>query len=100
MSQIVKKQVTVLATSLLMIIASMEAVQGPNLSLTKQAIDLYGFSSKKNSTNSVFNLEYVLYIYYPVHFRKDQNNIKTLINLSSKVNAMHLTYAKKIGLFV
>lgn len=43
-------------------------------------------------------LEKVSYIYYSVLCKKDK--IKALINLSSEVNTMILTYAAKLGLEV
>ena len=46
-------------------------------------------------------LDRVPYIYYPVQFQKDKGaTICALIDLSSKINAMTLTYAKQLGLQV
>lgn len=58
MSHIIKKLVTLLVISLLVIVASMKAVQRPNLSLTKQAIDKSRFISKTDCTSSAPILEY------------------------------------------
>ena len=45
-------------------------------------------------------LERIPYIWYPVWFKNNQNNMKTLIDLGSKVNAMNPVYAKKLGFCV
>lgn len=42
-------------------------------------------------------LERVFYIWYLVQFQKDKDNIKALLDLSSKINAMNLLYTKKLG---
>ena len=47
-------------------------------------------------------LKKVPYIYYPVRFQKEQRQegqeqIRTLLNSGSKVNAMSPAYAKKLG---
>ena len=44
--------------------------------------------------------ECVLCIWYPVWFKKDQNNTQALIDLDSQVNAMNPAYTKKLGLRV
>lgn len=44
-------------------------------------------------------LDWLLYIYYLLHFRKDKKNkMRVLINSGSKVNTMTLKYDAKIGL--
>ena len=43
-------------------------------------------------------LEYVSYICYPVQFKKNKTPMQGLINLGSEVNAMHLSFAKQVGL--
>ena len=46
-------------------------------------------------------LERVQCIYYPLRFYKDEKNeVRALINLGSKVNAMTPTYTAKLGLKV
>lgn len=40
----------------------------------------------------------VPYVYYLIQFQKNSSKIKALINLSSEINAICLTYAKKLGL--
>lgn len=45
-------------------------------------------------------LVYVLYIHYPVQFRKDDNETQALLNSRSEVNAINPAYAKKLGLWV
>ena len=43
-------------------------------------------------------LNWIPYIYYPIQFHKNKETIWALIDSSSKVNAMTLAYAKKLGL--
>ena len=43
-------------------------------------------------------LKYTLYIYYLVCFSKNSNNIKILINFSSKFNITTSAYTLKLGL--
>ena len=45
-------------------------------------------------------LEHVLYIYYPIQFKKDMAEIQALIDSRSEVNAMAPAYMKKLGLRV
>ena len=40
----------------------------------------------------------VPYIHYPVWFQEDQEQVRALLDSRSKVNAMSLAYAKKLGL--
>lgn len=47
-------------------------------------------------TSKKVALNWVFYIHYPICFKKDK--IKALINLSSKINAMTLIYAAKLGI--
>lgn len=42
-------------------------------------------------------LEQVLYIHYPVQFRKNQAKTQTLIDFGTKVNAMTQSYVVKLG---
>ena len=51
-------------------------------------------------TNKEVTLEQVPYIYYSLSFRKDTIDIRALIDLGSKVNAIVLAYASKLGLKV
>ena len=43
-------------------------------------------------------LERVLYIHYPVQFKKDKTQVQALVNSESEVNAMHPSFAKQLGL--
>ena len=43
-------------------------------------------------------LEHVLYIYYPVQFKRDTTRIQALIDSGSEVNAIYPTFAKQLGL--
>ena len=47
-------------------------------------------------------LERVLYIHYPVRFKKDADKtpVQALINSKSEVNAIHLSFAKQLGLHI
>ena len=46
------------------------------------------------------DLEHILIIYYLVQFKKNSSKVKvqTLIDSKSEVNAIHLTFAKQLGL--
>lgn len=48
-------------------------------------------------TTNLKALQHVPYIKYSVQFGKIQTNVMTLLNSSSEVNAMTLTYAAKSG---
>lgn len=74
MSKTVKKLVPVLATSTLVTGANME--------------------------DDMLLLERVLCIYYLLCFRKDNSDVKTLLDSGRKVNAMTPAYASKLGLKV
>lgn len=67
-----KKLVLVLAISLLMTDASIEA-------------------------EKVISLTWVLYIHYSMQFQKNKAIIQALINSSSEVNVMTFAYAKQLG---
>ena len=45
-------------------------------------------------------LERVLYIYYPVQFKKDKTQMQALIDLESEVNAIHPFFAKQLDLLI
>lgn len=47
---------------------------------------------------SVFDLAHVLCIYYPVCSRKDQAEVRVLINSGNEVNAIIPAYTSKLGL--
>ena len=49
------------------------------------------------SDNSTLLLERVLYIYYPLYFRKNQRKIQTLINSDNEVNAIISAYTKRLS---
>ena len=56
-----------------------------------------------NDTSREVTVEHVLYIRYPVRFRRKNNkdkdkDVRVLINLGSEVNAMHPAYTTKLGL--
>ena len=62
---------------------------------------LVTFSSvaEANKKEYVF-LKQVPYIHYPLHFCKDNADVRTLIDSSSEVNAISPVYASKLGLNV
>lgn len=78
----------------------MKAVYRPNLSFIKQAMNIHNSGFKINFAHLATNLKYAPCIYYPVRFHKDREDIKTLIDLSNKINVIHPVYAKKIGFSV
>ena len=53
-------------------------------------------TSKKKS----ISLEWVSCIYYPLHFQKDNADVRALIDSGSEVNAMTPAYLSKLGLKV
>lgn len=53
----------------------------------------------KASNEDNIILARILYIYYPLCFRKDKKNkMQALIDFSNKVNTITLAYALKLGL--
>ena len=73
-----QKEMLVLATFIFVIIA------------TKKA--------GKNSEYPEINLAQVLYIWYYIIYQK--KSMLVLLNLKNEVNAIYLTFAKKLGLFI
>ena len=47
--------------------------------------------------DTLWPLENIQYIYYPLRFRKDLRKTRALINLGSEVNAMTPAYAAELG---
>ena len=43
-------------------------------------------------------LDYIVYIYYLVHFKENSNNFKALIDFDYKINIITPTYTIKLGL--
>lgn len=90
-----------MATFLLIIVANMKTV--PTVALSSKTLDLGTKNLVANpetlipTTAAFLLLKHISYIYYLLYFRKDKNNVEALINLSSKVNVMTPTYAKKLG---
>lgn len=106
MFQIVKKLIPVLTNFLSMTITSIKTIQKPSLGLAKKTVCILNPSltkppvGLKTSSKMALTFEYVLCIYYPICFHKDQDDIKALINLNSEVNIMYLAYTKKIRFLV
>lgn len=96
-----KKLASILATSLSITMASMEAVpvMAPNLKTPAFGTkDLAANSETLTFASAVSPfLERMLCIHYPPHFRKDQSNTEVLIIFCSEVNIMILAFAKKLG---
>lgn len=82
----VKKLASILATCLLIILASIKAF----------SVVISRFSSLVRNTNTL-PLEYILYIHYLVKFQKDQAKVKALIDSRSEVNAIAPAYVSKLG---
>lgn len=55
--------------------------------------------TEANKENEVL-LKKILCIYYPLYFQKNIVVIKTLLDSNSKINAIMLAYASKLGLQV
>lgn len=49
------------------------------------------------SDNSTLPLKHMLYIYYPVHFKKDQAKVRAQLDSNSKVNIITPAYTVRIG---
>lgn len=47
--------------------------------------------------NFTLPFEWILCIYYPVQFKKDQAKVQALINFDNEVNTMNLTYIVKLS---
>lgn len=58
------------------------------------------FAAEKTllSLFNTFLLKCILYIYYPLQFKKNQTNIQALINSGSEVNAIILAYTARLDL--
>ena len=58
------------------------------------------FMSMTGARKEALVLEYILYIHYPVQFKKDVNKtqIQALINSGNKFNTIHPTFVKELGL--
>ena len=48
--------------------------------------------------DTLWLIEKVLYIYYPLHFQKDFCKIRVLIELGSEINIMTSAYTAELGL--
>ena len=71
-----------------------EVTQAKNL-VSVLAISASLSSANKKSEEVIVNP--VLYIHYPAQFWKDKKVIRALIDFGSKVNAITLAYASKLG---
>ena len=64
---------------------------------TAEAIEIAGVSKnskKSKDSNYPGNSTLVLYIQYPIVFRKKSMPVTTLLNLSNEINAIHPTFAQ------
>lgn len=50
-----------------------------------------------NASKKDVILDYILYIYNLIYFQKSNNNIKTLINLSSEINTISSIFIFKLS---
>ena len=64
----------------------------------KKLVSVLATSSLVTETNEEVILERVLYIHYPLRFRKDIAGVGALIDSGSEVNTMTPAYAAKLGL--
>ena len=71
-----------------------------HLSGAKKLVSVLATFSSVTETNKKVTLKRIPCIYYPLRFRKDTEGVRALVDLGSKVNAMTLTYAAKLGLKV
>lgn len=47
--------------------------------------------------NSILSFKYILFIYYPMRFKKNQDEIKALLNFGNEVNVMTPDYTARLG---
>ena len=59
-----------------------------------------GKDGKKSKGESLENLAWVAYIWYPIIFWKKSFSMSTLFNSGNKVKAIHSTFAQELGLFI
>lgn len=97
----VKKLVTVLTTSLLTTMTSMEAYSKILISIVALNLKTLIFDTNDFivgpkapifTIGTFLLLERVPYIYYLLRFWKNKNNVRVLINSNSKINIMTLAY--------
>ena len=89
----VKKLVSVSATSTPMTKTRKEAVE------TAKAVDTTKIGKNSEESKGEYpNLAQIPYIWYPIIFRKKPMSMSAFLNLGSEVNAIHPTFARKLGL--
>ena len=106
MSSETKKLVLVLATSILITITKKKAVKTPKTTRTAkiakiaEAIETAGTNKdgKKSKGEYLKNFVQLPCIQYPITFRKKFMLVLVLLDSSSKINAIHPTFVKKLGL--
>ena len=57
-----------------------------------------GKNSKNSKSKYLENLARVPYIWYPITFKKKFVSMSTLLNSSSKINAIYPNFTKELGL--
>ena len=93
MSPEVKKLVSVSATSTPVSGIREEKVE------TTEAVETAKVGKDGNESESEYpNLARVPCIRYPITFRKKSLSVLTLIDLGNEINAIHLTFARELGL--
>lgn len=87
-----------------MTVTSMEAIPAialiTDIPVMALAIDIFVIVLSLKSPfldNSFLLLESLLYIYYPLQFKKDPAKVLALLDSSSEVNAKTPAYAAKLG---
>ena len=105
MSPETKKLVLLLAISMSVTETRGEAVETIGTAETieiVEAVETTGAikEGKKSKGEYPENLAWVQYIRYPITFRKKSVPVLVLLDLGSKVNAIHLTFAKELSLSI
>ena len=93
-----KKLVLVLASSTLVTGTREKTVETPKAVETAKTVETVGTGKdgKKSEGEYLENLARVPCICYPINFRK--KSVSALLDLGSKVNAVHPAFAKELGL--
>ena len=97
-----KKLVSVLASSTLVTGTKKKTVETIKAIETTKAVETAGADKddKKSKSKYPKNLVRVLCIQYPITFRKKSVPVLALFDLGSKINVIHPTLARKLGLSI
>ena len=102
MSLEAKKLVSVLATFTLVTMTREEIVETAKALETAKAVQIArtGKNGKESKGEYPENLAQVLCIRYPIIFQKDSVPISAFFDSGSKVNAIHPTFVRELGLLI